>query len=90
MRKGGLTAAEESIIYNSSWGKDLLKNAYTSNNEFRAFVDSHGGRDALNNPGFVAKFKREWKGKSLFWLLLFAMPLLSAAKTAATSPNPYV
>jgi hypothetical protein len=86
MLKGGISKQDAYAIATSTWGRQLLEDAYNNNDQARDIINKNGGRDALNNPNFLARVKKEWGGKSLLWLLLLGLPLGAAAWGAATSP----
>jgi hypothetical protein len=83
MRKGGISKQDARIIATSTWGQDLLKNAYDNNDAARAVIDRNGGRKALNNPDFFSRVKDEWGGKSLLWAILLGIPVAAALGSAA-------
>ena len=82
MLKGGISKQDVYTIATSTWGRQLLEDAYNNNDSARELMDRNGGRDALNNPNFLNRLQKEWGSKSLFWLLLLGIPLGMAAYSA--------
>jgi hypothetical protein len=82
MLKGGISNQDARTIALSTWGQDLLNDAYDKNDKAREVIDRNGGRKALNNPDFFSRVKDEWGGKSLLWAILLGIPVAAALASA--------
>lgn len=56
---GGVEPADVYAITTSRWGENLITNALKTNDAFRGQLEGMYGKDAIDQPGFTEKLRRE-------------------------------